>query len=289
VSRTSPTAGYADLHLHTVASDGTQTVSELVARAKAAAFSCIAITDHDAVSRDLTERSTRIDGVEVITGVELKTDFDGVTGELLAYFVNPGHVELVELLAWMDRARTNRMVRMVEKCREIGVDLDMGDVRSHAKGNVGRPHLARALMEKGAISEFDEAFARFIGRGKPCYVPLEKVSLSEAVRVLHAAGGAVSLAHPCLMRVADWDPFFVLLADAGVDAIESVYPYRDPHSPDLSISPDALAAQAAKHGFLVSGGSDDHGPDSTKASLGQIRIPYEHVAALKRLVGLEDS
>lgn len=279
--RAAPAGGYADLHLHTVASDGTQTVGEVVARAKAAALSAIAITDHDAVSRDLVGRSNRINGVEVITGVELKTDFDGVSGELLAYFIEPNHPELLELLASMERARVTRMERMVAKCRDAGIDLDMSDVRNHAKGNVGRPHLARALKEKGAIDELDEAFIRFIGRGQPCYVPLEKVSLREAVRVLRAAGAAISVAHPCLMRVADWDPFFSLLAEAGVDALESVYPYRDPRSADLSISPELLAAQAAKHGFLTSGGSDDHGLGSTKVSLGQVRLSYEHVEALK--------
>lgn len=282
----SAASGYADLHLHTVASDGTQTVDELVTRAKAAALSCIAVTDHDTVSPDLTERVTHVRGVEVIAGVELKADFDGVNGELLGYFVDPSARELADLLQWMDQARVRRMERMVQKCREVGVDLDMADVRNHAKGNVGRPHLARALLKKGAIDEMDEAFARFIGRGQPCYVALEKVTLREAVKALRAAGAAISLAHPCLMRVAEWDSFFRLLSEEGVDAIESVYPYRDPRSADLSIAPERLAAEAAKHGFLISGGSDDHGPDSTKVSLGQVRLPYEHVEALKRAVGL---
>jgi len=273
--------GYADLHLHTVASDGTQTVDQLVTRAKAAALSCIAVTDHDTVSPDLTERVTHIRGVEVITGVELKADFDGVSGELLGYFIDPGARELADLLDWMDRARYKRMERMVEKCREVGVDLDMDDVRNHAKGNVGRPHLARALLEKGAIDEMDEAFARFIGRGQPCYVSLEKVTLREAVKALRAAGAAISVAHPCLMRVAEWDSLFRLLSEEGVDAVESVYPYRDPRSPDLSIAPERLAAEAAKHGFLVSGGSDDHGPGSSKPSLGQVRLSYEAVEVLR--------
>jgi hypothetical protein len=281
MKRKSTTSGYADLHLHTIASDGTQTVDQLVARAKAAALSCIAITDHDTVSPDLTERVTRIHGVEVITGVELKADFDGVSGELLGYFVDPGARELADILDWMNRARNKRMERMVEKCREVGVDLDMDDVRDHAKGNVGRPHLARALLEKGAIDEMDEAFVRFIGRGQPCYVSLEKVTLREAVKALRAAGAAISVAHPCLMRVAEWDTLFRLLSEEGVDAVESVYPYRDPRSPDLSIAPERLAAEAAKHGFLVSGGSDDHGPGSSKPSLGQVRLPYEVVEALR--------
>ncbi len=279
------TSSYADLHLHTVASDGTQTVDELVTRAKAAALSCIAVTDHDTVSPDLSERVTRVRGVEVIAGVELKADFNGVSGELLGYFIDPSARDLADLLEWMDRARVRRMERMVEKCREVGVDVDMGDVRNHAKGNVGRPHLARALLEKGAIDEMDEAFARFIGRGQPCYVALEKVTLREAVKALRAAGAAISLAHPCLMRVADWDSLFRLLSEEGVDAIESVYPYRDPRSVDLSIAPERLAAEATKHGFLVSGGSDDHGPGSTKVSLGQVRLPYEHVEALRERAG----
>ena len=276
-------ATYADLHLHTVASDGTQTLAEMVARARACGLSAIAITDHDAISPELTGRVTTLLGVEVITGVELKADFDGVAGELLGYFVDPASPRLAELLGWMEKARLLRMERMLEKCREAGFDIGMADVRRHAAGNLGRPHLARVLVECGAVKRSDEAFERFIGRGLPCYVSLEKIGLREAVEILHGAGGAVSVAHPCLMHVADWDSFLDGLVAAGVDGMETVYPYRTSPTTVLAIAPEGLAMKAGQRGLLVTGGSDDHGLDSTKTTLGQIRLPYEHVAALKRV------
>jgi hypothetical protein len=258
----------------------------MVSRARASGLSAIAITDHDAVTPELHGRVTTVQGIEVITGVELKADFGGVAGELLGYFVDPGAEPLRRLLAWMEEGRRARMEEMVKKCREAGLDVGMVDVRRHAAGNLGRPHLARALVEAGAVRETDEAFERLIGRGRPCYVPVEKVDVHEAVEILHAAGGAVSVAHPCLMHVRDWESFLDMLVAAGVEAMETVYPYRASPTRDLAISPQLLAAKAQLRGLLVTGGSDDHGRDSTKVTLGQVRLPYEHVAALKRAAGL---
>ncbi len=281
--------GFADLHLHTTASDGTQSIDRLVERAKAMALSCLAITDHDVISSQLTRRVTTMHDLEVITGVELKADFDGVAGELLGYFVDPGAPRLRALLAFMERARVVRMEKMVQRCREQGIDIQMEEVRALAQGNIGRPHIARVLMNKGAIGAMEDAFRGYIGKGQPCYVPLEKVGFREAVTILHEAGGVVSVAHPCLMRVEGWDRFLSELRAAGVDGMESVYPYRDPESPELTIPPHVLEAKAADHGFLTTGGSDDHGEDSTKVSLGTVRLPYAVVRALKQVAGLVSS
>jgi len=278
--------GFADLHLHTVASDGTQTLDEMVQRAKACGLSAIAITDHDTVSPDVTARVTSILGVEVIAGVELKADCDGTTGEVLGYFIDPGAARLRELLAWMEEARRVRMELMVAKCRDAGLAVDMADVGRHAAGNLGRPHLARALIASGQVATSDEAFEKLIGRGKPCYVSLDKIGVREAIEILHDAGGAVSLAHPCLMRVGDWDAFLDMLVGAGIDGLETVYPYRASTTTVLSISPELLAAKADQRNLITTGGSDDHGLESNKAPLGQIRLPYEHVEVLKRVCGI---
>ena len=275
------TTGYADLHLHTVASDGTVTVGEQARRAKAAALGCIAITDHDTISDDLTERVVRMRGIEVITGVEIKADFDGVTGEILACFVDPRHEELRGFLAGMETARTERMEQMVRRCREeLKIDIDLDDVRVVGSGNLGRPHLARVLVDKGVVADLTEAFARFLKRGASCYVPIDKVGFRDVIDIVHRAGGVTSLAHPCLMDVVAWAAFLDELLAAGVDAIETFYPY-DVSSRSLKIDPRLLQAMVEERGFLLSGGSDDHGPGSTKESLGSIRVPYERVEALR--------
>jgi len=276
------TKAYADLHLHTIASDGTQTVESLVRRAKAAALHCIAITDHDIISPDLTSRVTSIHELEVITGVEVKAMFGDVEGELLAYFVDPAHEGLEGLLGPLSASRDERMLKMVELCREyLSVDIDFAEIRAMSgDGNIGRPHLARVLIEKGAVENVQEAFATLIGKGCPCYYAIDKPDYRDAVRTLKAAGGAVSVAHPCLMKVPDWDAFLDELTDAGVDGMETVYPY-DPLARNLTIEPWLLAEKAQERGFLVTGGSDDHGPGG-KESLGTIRLPYSHVETLKR-------
>ena len=279
------TKGYADLHLHTIASDGTQTVEDLVRRAKATALHCIAITDHDIISPDLTARMTSMLGLEVITGVEVKAMFGEIEGELLAYFMDPADPGLSGLLGPLSSSRDERMMRMVELCREyLGIDIDYAEIRAESgDGNVGRPHLARVLMEKGAVESFQEAFATLIGKGCPCYYAIDKPDFRDAVRILKEAGGVVSVAHPCLMTVLDWDAFLDELRDAGVDGMETVYPY-DPLSRNLSIEPWLLAEKAEERGFLVTGGSDDHGPGG-KESLGIVRLPYAHVDALKKRAG----
>jgi len=279
------TKAYADLHLHTVASDGTQTVGELVSRAKATTLHCIAITDHDIISPELTSRVTSMQGLEVISGVEVKAMFGDVEGELLGYFVDPSHPGLNDLLGPLSSSRDERMRRMVELCREhLGIDIDYAEIRAESgDGNVGRPHLARVLMEKGVVESFQEAFATLIGKGCPCYHAIDKPDFRDAVCILKAAGGVVSVAHPCLMKITDWDGFLDELKEAGVDGMETVYPY-DPLSRNLTIEPWLLAEKAQQRGFLVTGGSDDHGPGG-KESLGVVRLPYEHVEALKARAG----
>lgn len=273
--------GYADLHLHTTASDGLQTISELVRRAKALSFAAIAVTDHDTLSPELTLPVEHRDGIEVITGIEIKVDFDGVRGELLAYFVDPSSERLRSFLDRMADARRLRMERMVERCREeTGVPIEMREVRALAERSIGRPHLASILVEKGVVDSKNEAFAELIGDGGPCYVPIEKAGFREVAETVHRAGGVVSLAHPGLVKVGDWAGFLDTLREGGVDAIEAFYPYGLSGIVP-SIEPRLLATMAQERGFLLTGGSDDHGPGSGRARLGAIRLPYSRVAALK--------
>ena len=277
---------YADLHLHTTASDGTQGISELVARAKELSLSTIAITDHDTIARELTDRVAKIDGLEVITGVEIKALFDSVPGELLGYFVESQFPALQQLFSFMQQSRVERMARMVERCRKhVGVDITADEVSGMAAGSIGRPHLAQLLVEKKVVPSIREAFNRLIARGKPCYVPLAKPDFREVIQAVHDAGGITAIAHPCLMRIEDWDDFFHTARTEGVDAIEAFYPYEIA-SGGLRISDGELAALAEKHGFLLTGGSDDHGPASDKETLGKVKLPCRYVKEMKAACGI---
>ena len=281
--------GYADLHLHTIASDGTQTASDLVAKAKAHALNCIAITDHDVISDELTCRVDVRNGVEVITGVEVKTTFGNVVGEILGYFVDPAAPGLRSLLGELRDSRVERMQRMVDLCRKhLEAEITFDDVRAVAAGALGRPHLARILIDRGVVGSFEQAFREWIGNGRPCYWPIDKPDYREVLRVLHEAGGVASLAHPCLMKVGKWSEFLGELAAAGLDAVEAFYPYVQSNGigRGQSIDPRLFRSMAEKRGFLLTGGSDDHGPGSTKESIGTTRLPYSRVEALKERAAL---
>lgn len=276
----------ADLHLHTVASDGTQTIPQLAARCAALGLFTIGVTDHDRIDPRLGDRVTMIDGIEVITGIELKADFDGIRGELLGYFVDPGSAALQECIRAMQDARIERMAAMLDACRErVGLDISMAEVRAVAAGSLGRPHLAGLLVAKGAVRTTREAFDKYIGTGGPCYVPLRKWPFRDVVSAIHDAKGVASLAHPCLMRVEDWGAFLERLRVAEVDAVEVFYPY-DLAAARARAPAEDLRRLAAERGFLATGGSDDHGPDSVKESLGAIHLPVWHVEALKRACGV---
>ncbi len=274
--------GYADLHLHTTASDGTQEISELVKRAATYGLSTIAITDHDTISPLLTSPVTIMRELEVITGVELKVDYDGIPGELLGYFINPGIPPIKHLFLSMEQARKKRMKKIIDRCRNyLGVDITFEEVRRLAKGSIGRPHLAQLLVDKHAAPSLHDAFSQFIADGKPCYVRLDRPGFREAANAIHTAGGVSSIPHPCLMSVQNWEQFLMKVHVQGVDGIEVFYPYKNTTG-KLRASPDTLMSLAKKQGFLLTGGSDDHGPDSVKETLGTIKLPYHYVSAIKK-------
>ncbi len=274
---------YADLHLHTTASDGTQTVSELAARARGIGLSIIAITDHDTISPDLTAPTTTVNGIEVITGVEIKVIYDGIHGELLGFFIDPRTPALAELFTFMHAARESRMEAMVARCQKYtGVDIAITAVRALAKGSIGRPHLAQVLVDRGVVATKREAFDKLLGNGKPCYVALERPDFRAAAQAIHAAGGVTSIPHPCLFNVPDWDSFLTRVKPEGVDGIEVFYAYDKPE--ELIAPPEEIMALAHKHGLLLTGGSDDHGPGSVREALGRIRISCKYVERLRAFV-----
>jgi len=274
-------ACYADLHLHTTASDGTQTIDRLVTRAAAVGLSIIAVTDHDTISPELTRPTQFRNGIEVITGAEFKVDFDGIRGELLGYFIDPRAAALVELFSRMRRARDARMEEMVARCREVtGARIEIDEVRRLAAGSIGRPHLARILVQKGIVTTTREAFDTLIGSDKPCYVPIRKPNFREVAAAVHGAGGLTSIPHPCLMDVPDWGDFLSQVKREGVDGVEVFYPYQDVSRP-LSIPSEEIRAMAEKYGFLLTGGSDDHGPDSVKEQLGKVKLPCRYVERMR--------
>lgn len=271
---------WADLHLHTRWSDGTLDLLGVVERAKALGLSAIAITDHDTIGPDLREPFQEVGGLHVITGVEVKAEILGERGEILGYFVDPGHPAMRELFSWMARARERRMKDMVDRCREVlGVRLSYEEVRARAQGSVGRPHLAALLVERGAVASLEEAFEKYLGNEGLCYVPLPRPTSGQVIEAITAAGGVAGLAHPGFHTFTDWESVLKALKLQGLKAVEIYYPYEAGQAP-LNPGLPRLPELVRDLGLIATGGSDDHGPGSVKESLGLVKVPYSVVEEL---------
>ena len=276
---------YADLHLHSTASDGLLTPTELVTMAKSLGFSAVALTDHDTVSGIAEAKTTgaALD-IEVIDGIELSALDDREHGEvevhILGYFIDPEHKSLNEVLKLIIESRRDRAINMVKKLNNLGILLSLDNVREIAAGeSLGRPHIARAMVEAGYISEIKEAFSKdFIGRGGLAYVERFKISPREAIELINDAGGVAVLAHPGYLSdgtslgAEEIDDY----CQAGLQGLEVFY---SRHSQEQQCCYKKIAKN---FNLLVTGGSDFHG--GNEVLLGSVKISYDHVKALKNAV-----
>ena len=268
---------FADLHLHTTFSDGTFSPEEVVAHAQRHGLGALALTDHDTVEGcPRAIAACRAAGIEFITGTELTAEHDNYEIHILGYFVDPVHPRLLSEMAKFQAVRKNRIHEMVAKLNGLGIPLKPEAVFALANcHSPGRPHVARALVQEGFCGEMDEAFERFLKRGKPAWVPKFKMSATEAVALIHEAGGLAVMAHPGLNRTDEVIPDLVA---AGLDGIEC---FHTKHSTAMS---EHYMEIADEHRLLVTGGSDCHGLSKGKPLIGTIKVPYTHVEMMKAKV-----
>jgi len=271
-----------DLHIHTTASDGLLSPSAVVEAALDLKLSVIAITDHDSVA-GLDEALSAAAGtpLTVLPGVELSVRGPGDTdAHLLGYLFDHTSPDLLAALSTLRGARLERARTMVERLAASGHDIHFDHVLAMADGGaVGRAHIARALVESGSVTQMEEAFARFIGRSGPFYVPKQTLSAVDAVAAIHKAGGVAVIAHPGIGGEAALIP----LIEAGLDGIEAFHAEHTPSQRDHFVS------VARRHGLVVTGGSDFHGPGLRSASLGAGGCPdsaVEELRARATIVGL---
>ncbi len=266
--------GGADLHFHSTCSDGVETPAELVTRAVAAGLSVAALTDHDAV-HGIAAFAAAAAGTGLVAagGAELSVTDGGEDVHLLGLFVDPEEPGLCVRLAEIRKVRDRRGEAMVEKLATLGVELDLPALRAGVgDGAFGRPHVARALVAKGVVRNAEEAFERFLGEGRPAFVPKARWGLGEAVEAVRRAGGLAVLAHP----VWNADPAGLLRRGRGLglDGVEVRHPDNDGREEEFLREAGAL-------GLLVTGGSDFHCADGGR-SLGDRRLgeaEWERVAA----------
>jgi predicted metal-dependent phosphoesterase TrpH len=267
-----------DLHTHSTASDGLYTPAELVQKAYEAHLRTIGLADHDTVSGlpEAIEAGERL-GVEVVPAVEINTDLPERRGEahVLGYFVEYRQAEFLESLRVLREARRVRGERMVEKLRRQGVSISWDRVRELAAGSVGRPHIARALIEAGYADDVSDAFVRWIGPGRPGYVPRYKLTPDNAVRLIRSAYGVPVLAHPA--QIDALSEVVAALLPAGMQGLECYYGDYD----DRTV--DRLLALADTYHLIPTGGSDYHGPNMHPTPLGgHYFLPQSSLDRLRR-------
>lgn len=267
---------YVDLHTHTTASDGSLSARALVELARRKGLAALAISDHDSTdSLDDALAAGRELGVEVIPAIEMSTDVAASEIHVLGYFMDYHDAQFQALLSVLREARLGRARKMVEKLRVMGMPLEWQRVQSFAGvGAVGRPHVAKALVEAGYVPDIKTAFDRYISRNGPAYVERYKLTPVEAVQLLLRVGGMPVLAHP-LEGIASV-PMIAELAAAGLGGIECYYTGYTTQQVGL------LQTIARKYGLATSGGSDFHGAGVAASSvLGQPLVPYSVLANLR--------
>lgn len=267
VVKTAVSAGRADLHTHTTASDGQGAPAVNVRLAREAGLAAVAITDHDTTAgiEEALAEGARL-GVRVVPGVELSTMQDGVEIHVLGYFVDWRDERWRERLRAQRNARARRNAMMLERLAELGLPVDREEVERAADGRasggvIGRLHIAAALVARGYVSSVAEAFERYLGNGGAAYVRVPRPTPREAVDWIHEAGGAAVIAHPGLYGRND---LVEALLRAGADGIEA---YHSDHGPDDEAR---YADMAARLGVIATGGSDYHGERDGKAFHGPL-------------------
>ena len=264
---------FADLHLHTFFSDGTFTPEELVARASQIGFRAIALTDHDTLEGCARAAAACAAAqMEFIPGTELTAEHADVEVHILAYLVDTQNKVLLARIAEFQAVRQERIREMVAALNQQGIPLKAEAVFALANcKSPGRPHVARALVKEKLIGNLDEAFEKYLKKGRPAWIPKTKMSALEAVELIHQAGGLAVMAHPGLIRT---DEIIPDLVDAGLDGIEC---FHTKHSTAMA---ERYLEFAEKYHLLVTGGSDCHGFSKIKPLIGTIKLPYAYVQRL---------
>ncbi|GKS64893.1 phosphatase [Nitrospira sp.] len=275
-----------DLHLHTTHSDGSCTPTEVIGLAHQAGVTALAITDHD-ITSGIPEAIVAGEqyGIEIIPGVEISSLTGNSELHILGYFLDWQDTDLNQRFKSLRDSRHHRNPQIVDRLQRLGIDITYDEVRALAgSDSVGRPHIARALMNKGVVTSAKEAFDRFLGDGKAAYVPRDLPSPADAIRWIKDAHGLAVLAHPTWVKLAD-QPLAELVRRLKADGLDGVEVYYSTHAARQTREYLSLAQHL---GLLVTGGSDFHGltkPDiEVGIGKGSLHIPTSLLPKMKERV-----
>ncbi len=277
-----------DLHLHTTHSDGSFSTAEVMAFAKQAGLTALAITDHDIV--DGIPEATAIGkalGIEVVPGVEISSRLGESELHILGYFMKWTDPQLAQRLRTLRDSRHLRNPKIVQRLNELGIPITYEEVRALAgTESVGRPHIARLLMEKKFVTSAKEAFDRYLANGRPAFVDRELPEPAEAVRWIREAGGVPVLAHPTWVRTSA-EGLRVLMRELKAAGLGGIEVHYSTHTPSQTTEYLDLAKQCD---LLVTGGSDFHGvtkPDiEVGIGRGQLKVSQKLLDPLRKAATL---
>ncbi len=282
-----------DLHIHSTASDGTLSPSEILTQASEIGLGAIAITDHDAIDGTCAAlRCAPRPNVKFLTGVEISADFPEAFScsescHILGYGFDPEDPGLKHTLTTLQAARKNRNPQIIERLQALGLDITLHEVKAAKaeSGQIGRPHIAHVLIHKGYARSIDEAFNKYLARGRPAYVDKYRLDCAQALAIISSAGGIPVLAHPGLIPIEDpqqMEAFIVLLKSFGLQGLEVYYAEHDPAATAF------YKSVAQRHDLLMTGGSDFHGAIKPEVKMGtgkgDMFVPYELYARLREAV-----
>lgn len=272
-----------DLHVHSNKSDGSFSPEELVAYAIEKGLSAIALSDHDTTEGiEAAINAARGTGLEVIPAIEFSTEYEGKDIHILGLYIDYNGKEFKKYLKDFQASRNLRNRKMCKKLTEHGVPITYEEMCDYFPGSVlTRAHYAKYLWEKGFVKSMSEAFDRYVGDHAPCFLPREKVTPMQAVKLILTAGGVPVLAHPVLYHLSSerLDKLVAQLKEAGLIGIEAIY------STYSSSEERQMRKLADKYGLLISGGSDFHGTTKPNLDLGcgygKLCIPYDILENIK--------
>ena len=275
-----------DLHTHSVYSDGSLTPEEIIGAAIDTGLTAISITDHDNIlafehAKIYADKRSAEAGknlIEIIPGIEINTILEKQEVHILGYYINNANKEMLDLIAYQQHARIQQTIEIVKKLRnEAKIDIKLEDVTSLVRegGSVGRPHIAKAIVNAGGVSSMMEAYRKYICDNAPTYVKRKTVSPFEAVETIYETGGIPVVAHPCDLDKAE--DLIKELMNYGLRGIEV---YHRKHSPAII---EYYSSLAEKYKLIMTGGSDCHGPRANgQLVLGKVHVPEWVLKELKK-------
>jgi len=269
-----------DLHVHTTASDGLLSPQEVLCYAASKGLKAVGIADHDTTAglRALEGLSSPISSVEVVPAVELNSEWKGRELHILGYYIPISRGPLSDLLTRLQDSRRRRVAETVKKLKALGMPVEESRVFELASGeSVGRPHVAKAMLERGYVTSIKDAFDRYLGMGRPAYVERFHLSPEECVRAVREAGGVPVWAHPGTARSFS---IIKILVENGLQGIEAYHPEHDHSMVEKCLN------LAKEYNLIPTGGSDFHGLGKGEGGdLGSVVVPYEVVERLREAAG----